>query len=58
VTQTSAAAALEMDQGQLSRFERQEDRKLSTLRRYVAALGAELEVVAVLGKKRVTLRGV
>jgi hypothetical protein len=58
VTQTSAAAALEMDQGQVSRFERQEDRKISTLRRYVAALGAELEVVAVLGKKRVTLRGV
>jgi hypothetical protein len=58
VTQAEAAAATGMDQGQLSRFERQEDRLLSTLRRYVAALGGEIEVVAVLGDKRVPLRGV
>jgi hypothetical protein len=58
VTQVDAAGAMAMDQGQLSRFERQEDRKLSTLRRYVEALGGELEVVAVLGDKRIVLRGV
>jgi len=57
VTQTDAAATLEMDQGQLSRFERQEDRKLSTLRRYVEALGGELEIAVVLGDKRLVLRG-
>lgn len=58
VTQAEAAAATGMDQGQLSRFERQDDRLLSTLRRYVAALGCEIEVVAVVGEKRMTLRGV
>jgi len=58
VTQVEAAAALEMDQGQLSRFERQDDRLVSTLRKYVEALGGELEVVAVLGNKRITLSGV
>jgi hypothetical protein len=31
---------------------------LSTLRRYVVGLGGELEVVAVLGNKRITLQGV
>ena len=57
-TQNEVAGELEMDQGQLSRFERQDDRLLSTLRRYVEALGGELEVTAVLGDKRITLRGV
>lgn len=58
ITQVEAASALEIDQGQLSRFERQEDMKLSSLRRYVEALGGELELVAVVGDKRITLRGV
>ncbi len=57
-TQVDVAKALGIDQGQLSRFERREDRLLSTLRRYVEALGGELEVVAVVGDKRVPLRGV
>lgn len=58
VTQVQASDALEMNQGQLSRLERQDDWKLSTLRRYVEALGAEFEVVAVLDGRRITLRGV
>lgn len=57
-SQTSVSATMGMDQSQLSRFERSDDRMVSTLRRYVKALGGELEVVAVIGDKRVTLRGV
>lgn len=58
VTQAEVAEEMGMDQGQLSRFERQDDRLLSTLRRYVEALGGELEIAAVLGDKRVVIRGV
>ncbi len=57
-TQIALAEAAGMTQPQLSRFESGEDRLLSTLRRYVKALGGELEVVAVLGDHRVTLRSV
>jgi len=55
VTQDEAAEAAEMTQPQISKIENQEDLLLSTLRRYVEALGGTLEVVAVLGNKRVTL---
>ena len=54
-TQVEVAAETEMAQSELSRFERRDDRKLSTLRRYVEALGGELEVVAVVNGKRVLL---
>jgi DNA-binding XRE family transcriptional regulator len=57
-TQEALAAQAELTQSQLSKFENRDDHLLSTLRRYVEALGGELEVVAVLGNKRVTLRGV
>lgn len=57
-TQAGLAETLGMDQGQLSRFERADDRLVSTLRRYLEALGGELEIVAVVGGKRVPLRGV
>jgi predicted transcriptional regulator len=57
-TQSELAELTEMTQAELSRFERREDRKLSTLRKYVEALGGELEVSAVFGNKRVTLTGV
>lgn len=55
-TQLEVSQAMGMDQGQVSRFERQEDRLVSTLCRYVEALGGELEITAVLGDKRITLR--
>ena len=58
MTQGQVADALGIDQGQLSRFERQEDRRVSTLRSYVNALGGELELVATIGDRRITLRGV
>src|SRR5438309_11657019 len=57
-TQTEVADALEKAQSEISRIEGQDDWLLSTLKRYVEALGGELEVVAVLGDKRLRLRGV
>jgi hypothetical protein len=57
-TQNDLAELTEMTQAELSRFERRDDRKLSTLRKYVEALGGELEVVAAFGNKRITLLGV
>ena len=57
-TQEEIAEETGLTQGAISHLEHQEDHKLSTLRRYVAALGAELEVVAILGDKRIALRGV
>ncbi len=55
VTQTEAAGRAAMTQSELSKLERREDHLVSTLRRYVTALGGELEVTAVVGDKRVKL---
>lgn len=41
LTQQQVAAALDTDQGTVSRIERREDLLLSTLRQYLAATGAE-----------------
>jgi transcriptional regulator with XRE-family HTH domain len=57
-TQAEVAEVAEMTQAELSKFERREDHLISTLRRYVTALGGELEVVAVFDNKRIALRGV
>lgn len=57
-TQVEVAELAAMTQSELSRFEKRDDHRLSTLRRYVEALGGEVEVVAVVGNHRVTLRGV
>lgn len=54
VTQASLARRLKVSQGQISETENREDVLVSTLRRYVAALGGEIEVVARFGDK--TLR--
>jgi DNA-binding XRE family transcriptional regulator len=56
--QVEMAELVEVTQSALSRMERREDNPISTLRRYVEALGGELEIVAVLGNKRITLTGV
>jgi Helix-turn-helix len=58
MTQEQVAAASGVTQIEVSRAERRADHKLSTLRRYVVALGGELEVWVQLGEKRVRLRGV
>jgi DNA-binding XRE family transcriptional regulator len=57
-SQVEIAEKTGLTQGAISHLEREDDHKLSTLRKYVAALGAELEIVAVLGNKRIALRGV
>ncbi len=57
-TQEEMAELTEMSQSQLSRVERRDDHLLSTLRRYVEALGGEIEVVAVVKGKRIKLLGV
>jgi hypothetical protein len=57
-TQVEAAARAEMTQPELSRLERAADYRLSTLRRYVRAMGGEIEVFAVVKGKRIALHGV
>lgn len=57
-TQVDVAAVAGIAQGEISRIERREDHMLSTIRRYVEALGGELEVVAVIGDHRVRLRSI
>ena len=56
-TQVEVARVLEASQGQVSEMERRDDYRLSTLRRYVSALGGELEVIANFGDKRIRLHG-
>ena len=58
MTQVDLASKADFAQSELSKIERREDHLLSTLRKYIEALGGELEVVAVLGDKRIRLRGV
>lgn len=56
ITQEDLAKRLKVSQGQLSKMERrQDDNRLSAIRELVAALGGEIEVTAVFGKKRVRL---
>src|SRR5262245_12806851 len=55
-TQVEMAEATGLTQPELSRMERRLDYRLSTLRRYLEALGGHLEVTAVVGDKRVNLR--
>ena len=47
-TQEEVADRSGMDQSEISRIEQRDDLKLSTLRRYAQALGAQIEVTAVL----------
>jgi len=60
-TQVDVTAASHMDQGDISRLERRasfDDCVVSTLQRYVAALGGQFELVATFGDKRIILAGV
>jgi DNA-binding XRE family transcriptional regulator len=57
-TQEEIAELAEITQSALSRLERRDNNPIATIRSYVEALGGELEVVAVLGNKRVRLMGV
>ena len=55
-TQVEVAEATGLTQPELSRMERRLDYRLSTLRRYLEALGGHLEITAVVGDKRVNIR--
>jgi DNA-binding phage protein len=55
MTQVDVARTAEMTQSELSRLESRGDHRISTLRRYVAALGGELEVAAIFRGRRVKL---
>src|SRR5690242_12264391 len=57
-TQLEVADAAEMAQAKVSEFERRDDHTLSVLRRYIEALGGELEISAIFDKKRIRLKGV
>lgn len=46
ITQEDMAAKLNTKQANVSRTERRRDMKLSTLKRYIEALGGELDIVA------------
>lgn len=59
-TQVEVAADSSMDQSDVSRLEGRkdfEDCLVSTLRRYVAALGGELELVAAFGDRKIIIAG-
>ena len=55
VSQALIAEALEVSQPNVSRIEQQDDVYLSTLARYVAALGGHLEVLAVFPEETIKL---
>jgi hypothetical protein len=59
-TQAEVAEASKIDQGDISRLESREnfaDCQVSTLQRYVATLGGQLDLVAVFGDKKIVLAG-
>lgn len=47
ISQAELAGRLEVTQGAISKLEHSDDVRVSTLRQYLAALGARLELVAV-----------
>jgi hypothetical protein len=59
-TQTEVAESSKIDQADISRLESRENLaecQVSTLQRYVAALGGQLELVAAFGNKKIVLSG-
>jgi DNA-binding XRE family transcriptional regulator len=56
VTQEALAERAGVTQDEISRFERRDERLLSTLRKYIEAMGGELEIVARLGDTAIRLR--
>ena len=55
LTQKEVAQRMGIDQSELSRCERRDDHKLSTLARVVAAMGGSLELVVEIGSVRYRL---
>lgn len=57
-TQAEVARVAKMSQPEVSATEKRADHLVSTLRRYVKALGGELEVNAKFGDMKIQLKGV
>ncbi len=57
-TQTEVAQLAKIAQSEVSKIERREDRLISSVRKYIEALGGELDLVARFGDKTIRLRGV
>jgi hypothetical protein len=60
-TQVDVTGVSQMDQADISRLEGREsfdDCQVSTLQRYLSAIGGRLELVAVFGDKKIVLTGV
>jgi predicted transcriptional regulator len=57
-TQGEVARNAEMTQPQLSRVERRRDHLLSTVRRYAAALGGEVQVIVRVDGRQIILRDI
>jgi hypothetical protein len=55
LTQVEVAKRLDVPQGEVSKIERRPNHRVSSLAAYVAALGGRLELVAVVGGKRIRL---
>jgi hypothetical protein len=55
-SQVEVAGLMDMTQPEISKLEQRADYRMSTLRRFVLALGGELEVVAKFGDRQVRLR--
>jgi predicted transcriptional regulator len=53
ITQTELAKIANMTQSEVSKFETREDHRIERMREMVEALGGKLEVIAVIGDKRV-----
>jgi DNA-binding XRE family transcriptional regulator len=53
ITQTDLAKLANMTQSEVSKFETRDDHRIERMREVVEALGGKLEVIAVLGDKRV-----
>ena len=57
ISQSALAEDIGIEQSELSRFERRKDPRMSTMRRYVEAMGGKFEVTATIGDKRLVIRG-
>jgi transcriptional regulator with XRE-family HTH domain len=57
-TQSEVARRASMTQPQLSRVEQRRDHLVSTLRRYMRAMGGDVDVIARIDARRVVLRDV
>lgn len=55
LTQEELAQRVEITQSQLSKMERRQDHRISTLRRYVEALDGSLEICTVINGRRIKL---